>query len=225
MSVTGLRSFNPVAMAASKPALRFAGGKAPIDPAVQLQRLAEMRTQTFRDQFKQVIDQAKAYMQVYLQNHEAAKTAAVLDLDETLFDNSALELLKMASDKPYWKSYRDWVESAEAPAIPETLDFIHWLKDQGVQVYFVSARKENLRAATERNLTRIGLPPSEYAGLKLKPDDFDRSHSAAVFKVEAQKEIEATGQKVAMVMGDQDSDLDGALGQPFKLPNPLYNVH
>ena len=212
----------------SGPVDHKAGQRKPIDVLGQLAKLAAMRTNAFNAEFKQVLDEAKAYLQVLVENKQAAKSAVVLDLDETLLDNSGLELMKIqraiAGDtKNHWKTYVEWVEQAAAPAIPEALAFVNWLKDNKFPIYFVSARKEYFRPFTVENLRKIGLEPGDYADLYLKKND-DKG-TANAFKIKSQHDIESRGHKVAAMIGDQDSDIAGALGRGFKLPNPLYNVH
>ena len=81
-----------------------------------------------------------------------------MDLDETLLDNSAMELLKLISDKPGWKSYFDWVERGEAPAIPEALEFFRWARQEGFDIFFVSARKERFRECSTRSARASSAP-------------------------------------------------------------------
>src|SRR5690606_37914472 len=115
----------------------------------------------------------------------------------------------------------EWVRLAEAPAIPETLEFVNWLAKQGYHVYYVSGRKESWRADTERNLREMGVPA--WDGMFLRADDYDKD-SAADFKIEARQAIEAKGQPVVLVLGDQRSDLEGGYGEGFLLPNPIYFI-
>lgn len=208
-----------------------AGAQLSQDDLDKLALLAQMRLLPFRNQFQKVIDDAKAHLQVWLANHQAAQSAVVLDLDETLLDNSGIYLRNIAQPVPVpkplpypgWKDYHQGMMQAQSPAIPETMALVRWMLAQGFRLFFVSARREPMRAATALNLERIGLPAGSYEGLVLRPMN-DRQRSPATFKLNAQKDIAAQGYQIAMVMGDQSSDLQGALGQPFKLPNPLYNV-
>lgn len=214
---------------------RFGAGKPPKAEAkpvltpeqqlVELQdyigKISKTQTLTYREEFQKTLDSAKKFLENYLKKNPASKGAVVLDLDETLLDNSGnLMLRKLPNYRGYFQ-YLDWMQSSEAPAIPETKAFVDWVIEKGFNLYFVTARKEKLRAATEKNLTRIGLPTGSYAKLYLKPDDF-KGPSASDFKVECQKDIETKGQKVLMLLGDQDTDGVGCLGKFFKLPNDFY---
>lgn len=191
----------------------------------KLNILVTMNTQTFRDSFAAVVNDAKSYVEKALEENSGEKTAFVLDIDETLIDNTALTLMQLTSDEHPGKVYYQWHNQGEAKAIPETLEFFNWLNKKGVTVFFVSAAKEFLRDIREKNLTRIGVPPESYGSLYLLPEDWPRERSKTGFKQKSYADIEAQGYNVLGVMGDQPSDLEGAPGKGFLLPNPLYNVH
>lgn len=182
-------------------------------------RLADSFTMSFREDFAAVIDEAKDYLAALRPAFPAAnRKAVVLDLDETVMDNRAYFIIHKTYDPELWDQ---WVNRMEAPPIPEALDFFHWLKKHRFKVYFVSGRREHQREETVENLARMGI--TGYDGLYLKPDDYGHD-SATNFKVAAQKEIEAAGHDVVLILGDQYSDLRNGLGKGFKLPNPIYNI-
>jgi predicted secreted acid phosphatase len=191
------------------------------DQVTFLMNLAKTRTVTYRKEFQAAIDEVKKYLETYLKDpaNDPKKSAVVMDLDETLFDNSSYHIQKPLGMMKYF----DWNRKGEASAIPETKELVDWVLSKGFQLYFVTARKDFLEKATISNLEKIGYKPGDYAGLYLKPQNHPGS-SAAHFKVEAQEAIAAKGLKVIAMIGDQDSDLAGCLGRGFKLPNPLYTV-
>jgi hypothetical protein len=190
----------------------------------QLLAVAKTRTLSFRKEFQGVLDKAKAYLQEFAQTNDPQKSAVVFDLDETLIDNVAYEITLWSGQNPY-KYKPDWQKTAEAPLIPETKTFMDWCRDKGFKIYFISGRKEYLREATVKNLSNAGVTPEQYETLYMKRNDAKFGDtSMSVFKVEKQQEIEASGIKVAALLGDQQSDIEGCLGRGFKLPNPVYFV-
>lgn len=212
---------------AGKPAKPKAEPKTPeqslADLDTYLGKVSETRTINYRKTIQKVLDDAKAFLEKYLQKNKAEDGAVVLDLDETLLDNSANLMMRKLPSYAGYNSYVSWMQSAQAPAIPETKNFVDWVREKGFKVYFVTARKDFVRSATIRNLDKIGLPEDTYAGLYTKPNGFKGTNPE--FKVGAQQDIEANkGQKVLMLLGDQDSDGEGCLGKFFKLPNDLYSA-
>lgn len=188
----------------------------PADLATLDTRLAETLTQSFQVRFRQGFDEARAY----LTQNPTPNAAVVMDLDETLIDMRAYFLRYRYYVPPCWAL---WIEEADAPALAEALEFVHWVQARGVHLYFVSGRREAWRRATEENLRKIGV--GAYDGLILKPNDYAADRTAVDFKTQARQAIEAKGQPVLVVIGDQASDLTGPAGEKkIQLPNPIYTI-
>lgn len=186
--------------------------------------LAYQDTQDFRARFRQVIHQAKTHMAAWLKTHPADETAVVLDLDETILDNSTFYMLHPIAPEitPNEKPYHTWVKKSDCAAIDESLELIQFLMEEGVQIDIVTNRSERLREATLRNLDRIGLPRDKY-NLHMKPDGYQspgKGNRHNRYKVDVQSRIQSEGRKkIAMVMGNAPSDVANALGEPFLLPD------
>ncbi|MBL9201602.1 MAG: hypothetical protein JNL39_13920 [Opitutaceae bacterium] len=147
------------------------------------------------------------------------KLTVVFDLDETLLDNRAY-LLRMDFGyvPPEWDR---WVEEARAPAHEPVKAVYLTARKAGVDVVFLTGRREAGRAATERNLRVIGC--ADFALLICKPDEDRRS--AVEFKTAARRRLAAEGRTIIASLGDQMSDLAGGFAErTFKLPNPFYLV-
>lgn len=85
--------------------------------------------------------------------------AILLDLDETVLDNTKYEIRIIRELGQYTpESFAQWCESAEAPAISGATEFLEYASHRRVAVFYYSARKESLRACTTRNLRALGLP-------------------------------------------------------------------
>jgi predicted secreted acid phosphatase len=200
----------------------------PPEVVQQFARVAETRTQAFAEEFQTVLNEAQQYLETYAQTNDPTKSAVVMDLDETLLDNSAYEISKLAGDTSRFRTKNQWLKLGEAPAIPASKTFAEWVLSKGFKLCFVTARQEFLREATERNLNRIGLTSDQFK-LYMKTNRFQKGamgeyQPANEFKVACQQQIEASGLKVAALIGDQESDVQNCLGRGFKLPNPVYFV-
>jgi len=85
--------------------------------------------------------------------------AAILDLDETVLDNSAYNAwLTVRGERFGPASWTVWVEAAEARAVPGVLEFARAARELGVALFFVSNRDAPMEDATRRNLAALGLP-------------------------------------------------------------------
>jgi 5'-nucleotidase (lipoprotein e(P4) family) len=86
-------------------------------------------------------------------------TAVVLDVDETVLDNSYYQA-RMIRDRTEYSSatWDPWVQEARATAIPGAMEFTKYAASKGVTVFYVTNRTANLEDATRRNLVALGFP-------------------------------------------------------------------
>ena len=94
------------------------------------------------------------------ENSRPRKPAVIMDLDETVLDNSAFESFLHENDLEYsddlWGTYeRDY--SGEVRLVPGAREFIKKAEDLGVTVIYISNRFEENRAATVGALNRLGI--------------------------------------------------------------------
>lgn len=84
--------------------------------------------------------------------------AVVLDLDETVFDNSPYFAWLLETGQTYSaQSFGDFVEERGADPIPGALDYIRHAEAKGVTVFFVSNRNARLEEATRDALKAYGV--------------------------------------------------------------------
>ncbi len=96
------------------------------------------------------------------------KPAIVVDIDETLLDNSPYEAYLIKSGNSYPTGWKDWVTAALATPLPGAVDFLNFVQQKGVDIFYVSNRKiENLEA-TLQNLKQAGFPQVTPAHLLLR---------------------------------------------------------
>ena len=85
--------------------------------------------------------------------------ALILDLDETLIDNSRFQAWMLMNDKvftgPVWTQF---VNSGVSEEIPGALDFLKYADAKGVKLFYVSNRTAEEEAGTRKNLERLGFP-------------------------------------------------------------------
>ena len=81
----------------------------------------------------------------------------VLDIDETVLDNSPYEGKCILEKLVYPNKWEDWITKASARPVPGALDFLKYARLNGVEVYFVTNRKENERESTVENLKSAGF--------------------------------------------------------------------
>lgn len=178
---------------------------------------------------KQAFSLAKAKLtinQLLFSGDERPK-AVVLDLDETVLDNSPYEarLIKNGeSFKP--ETWNTWVAEANADLIPGAKDFLMQTDKNGLEIFYISNRDQSGLRATLQNLKAHGLPNADSTHVLLKSESSD--------KTARRQQVEETHQ-IILLIGDQMGDFaeqaqlseisEDSLHRHFVLiPNPMYGA-
>ena len=89
----------------------------------------------------------------------ALKPAVIVDVDETVLDNSYYQARMIRDTTSYnTSSWDPWVLEARATAIPGAVEFARFAAARGVTIFYVTNRTANLEAATRKNLAAVGFP-------------------------------------------------------------------
>lgn len=169
--------------------------------------------------------------------------AIILDVDETVLDNSSFQSSLMKGRKVY--SSADWLKyslNGFPRPIPAALDFLKWAASQNVEVFYVTNRavgtkpEENEKPRTIGALTHYGFPMADNNHVLLKGERPEWTSDKT-----ARREYVAGKYQLLMLFGDDLNDfvstdkkslperrklvLDNAskLGTSwYLLPNPSY---
>lgn len=179
------------------------------------------KTPEYRKETEKAIDDAYGACKQFLKDKQAGRAkgipAVVSDLDETLIDNRPHFV---ANPKFSWPAFEAWIKKAEAPLLPKTAEFLSWARKNGFAIFFVTGRREGLRADTIANLIKRQVA---YDGLLMRKEG-DKGGAESV-KVPLRQEVEKMGFTIVVNIGDQWSDLAGGHAVDCeKLPNKIYLV-
>lgn len=165
--------------------------------------------------------------------------AVILDLDETVLDNTPFEASLILARSPIDREkIRRWVAKAEAPAIPGAVEFISHAQDRGVTVFFVTNRYAAEEPDTRKNLEKLSI------ALPSDPDTVlttgEQPHNWPLDK-EARRRFVSQKYRILLLIGDDLADFVSVgqneisyrrkLGQQyadkwgkvwFLIPNPIY---
>ncbi len=118
------------------------------------QRAAENRALAY-----QAYNIAKIQLDNDLKNQEiTAPRAIITDIDETVLDNAPYEAFTVLKNASYPEKWEEWMKKAEAEAIPGALDFFNYAKSKGIEVFYITNRKEKYKPYTLENLKNLGFP-------------------------------------------------------------------
>lgn len=171
-------------------------------------------------------------------------TAVVLDLDETVLDNTVYQARLIRDHASYnATSWGEWVSAGEAEALPGARDFIAAARRLGHTVFYITNRDCSTpkptaddpcpaKTATMRNLVALGIDPApdpERLLLRAEKPDWVNGKST-------RRKFIATNYRIVALVGDDLGDfvdpsvfvgdrarLEAHLGVNwFLLPNPIY---
>ena len=92
-------------------------------------------------------------------DYQTLPPAIIIDVDETVLDNSPYEAQLIKSGKAYNSdTWTAWSKEQRAKPVPGALDFCTHAHQNGVTVFYITNRREQLKEATRANLQRMGFP-------------------------------------------------------------------
>jgi acid phosphatase len=115
--------------------------------------------QTFRSA-KQALDNALAdpsWSALPGQEVQGKKPAIIVDVDETVLDNTAYEARMILDGTKYPEGWVSWGKEAIATEVPGSKDFLNYATSKGVTIFYVTNRVVELKEATKKNLTKLGI--------------------------------------------------------------------
>ena len=162
--------------------------------------------------------------------------AVVLDIDETVLDNSPQTAQQLVDGLPFSNAMWDeWCRLAKAEPLPGVLEFTRQAAGLGVEVFYISNRGSHLMDVTLDNLKAAGLPYADSGHVLLK--------AGTSVKDERRARV-SQSHDVVLLIGDNLGDFSGIFDdrlngddkkhvftnrekfgfQYIILPNPLYGA-
>jgi len=162
--------------------------------------------------------------------------AIIVDVDETVLDNSPYEAWLIANDENYASdSWHQWVEKASAVPMPGAKTFLDYAASRGVDIFYVTNRRDSETEATLHNLRQVGFPDTDSEHFLPRTDASDKT---------ARRQRVSQSHWVVLLMGDNLGDFSAgfdretaaarraavnaqanAFGSRYiMLPNPVYGA-
>ena len=154
--------------------------------------------------------------------------AVVMDLDETVLDNSDYQVeLYNKNEKYNPDSWDDWVVKEDAKLVPGAYDYISFLRNHNIQIIFISNRMHKRLQETKNNMLELGIySDNDIYLLRLDRADKKTIRRAEIFnstgRMKGFKQFEII-QYLGDAIGDFEVDnLDRFGLDQFVFPNPMY---
>jgi acid phosphatase len=153
-------------------------------------------------------------------NYEELPPAIILDVDETVLDNSYYEVRgiidKTGFDPETWNS---WVREMEAEAIKGAAELTSQADEMGIAVFYITNRSADVQAATEQNLRDEGFPVAE-GSVMSNGGQPDWTSAKTV-----RRQLVANDHRVLMLFGDDLNDFVPARGISIEQRKELVETH
>ncbi|HVK50336.1 MAG TPA: 5'-nucleotidase, lipoprotein e(P4) family [Pseudoxanthomonas sp.] len=134
------------------------------------------------------------------------KPAVVMDVDETVLDNSPYQARLVRDGKQYDDiSWDQWVAEKKAKAVPGVVDFAKAAAAKGVTILYISNRAVHLKEATLANLRAVGMPVADdsvFLGLGTVLPGCEQNGS----EKNCRRQLAGQKYRVLMQFGDQIGD-------------------
>ncbi len=146
-----------------------------------------------------------------IKNQNQWKLAVVVDIDETMLDNSPYEGMLVKTGTSFSpETWNKWVNLRQAKALPGAVDFTRFARNHGVEVFYISNRSVSQLEATIDNLKKEGFAFADKQHVLLRDKTSD--------KTERRKQVQQF-YKVILYLGDNMGDFD----QKYKVTAPEYD--
>lgn len=147
----------------------------------------------------QAYNLASLRLEQALTENYSKPTAIVLDIDETVLDNIPYQAAAIKGGFGYPVQWAEWMESANAEPLAGVTEFLQLAANTGVNIFYVSNRKEVFKEATIRNLQAKGLPFADEAHVLLRVSGNEK---------ESRRKSISAEYEIIMLVGDNLGDFD-----------------
>ncbi len=147
----------------------------------------------------QAFNAASDYLELLkIKNPKEKRMAIVLDIDETLLDNSPYQARLYEINASYDSLWNGWCNLALAKPIPGAVDFLNFADSLGFNIFYISNRKQNqVYEGTLKNMKDEGFPQVDSLHFFLRTQE--NSKETRRMKV-------AENFRIVMLVGDNIGD-------------------
>ncbi len=205
----------PPAAATPQPAAPAAAAHDNLNAVLWMQSSAEYRAASMTvyraatDRLDVALKQKKWDALVSRERGNAAtglKPAVIMDVDETVLDNSPYQARLIRDGQDYSEvTWDQWVTEKQAKAVPGVVEFAKAATAKGVTVLYLSNRAVHLKDATLANLKAVGMPVTDdsvFLGLGTVVEGCEQNGS----EKDCRRRLAGQKYRVLMQFGDQLGD-------------------
>ena len=107
---------------------------------------------------KALADKSWTALKNQLKDYQNLPPAIILDIDETVLDNSEHQVRSIKNGTNYPIGWKEWVSEESAGALPGVKEFLSYANTKGIKIFYVTNRTHDLEKYTRNNIKSLGLP-------------------------------------------------------------------
>lgn len=134
-------------------------------------------------------------------NFSEKPPAIILDIDETVLDNSAHQARAILGGFSYPTGWIKWGNEAAAPAVAGVKSFLNYADSKNISIFYVTNRVAELRDSTRQNIIKLGLPYED----KINPLMMKGENGWGSDKT-SRRALIAKDYRIILMAGDQITD-------------------
>ncbi|KQC07906.1 MAG: hypothetical protein APR54_05410 [Candidatus Cloacimonas sp. SDB] len=119
--------------------------------------------------------------------------AVIVDVDETVLNNSAYNAREMLGLASYPQGFYDWIAEAEGSVIPGALEFLKYADDNGYEIFYITNRNIRGKEGTIRNLLKYDFPQADTVHVLCKEENNSKQN---------RREMVAENYEIVLLIGD-----------------------
>lgn len=132
--------------------------------------------------------------------------AVVVDIDETVLDNSPYQARAIVENFSYPDGWNEWCNKSEARAIPGALMFLNYADSLGFKIFYISNRKQEfVYKGTFKNLETEGFPQVDDKSIMLRLPQSEQNPYPSDKEIRREK-IREMGYEIVLLAGDNLGD-------------------
>lgn len=135
----------------------------------------------------------------------ALPPAVILDVDETVLDNSLYQVWLARSGQSFsTRTWNQFCADQVSLAIPGAVAFTKYADSKGVKVFYITNRDASVEAVTRENMARLGFPMGGNVDTFLMQNERKEWASAK----STRRAVVTSGYRVLLNIGDNFGDFD-----------------
>ena len=127
--------------------------------------------------------------------------AIILDVDETVLDNTPFQARAILTGCSYPCGWVDWGLEASADPVAGVKEFLSYAKSKNIKIFYVTNRVSELEDATKKNIKALGLPFDEDVDVLLMKGENNWTSDKT-----ARRALVAKNHRIILMIGDQLGD-------------------